>query len=499
MTSFWSNNPFEELITNATSELRPSNDVDLSATIDIADHIRSKKVAPKDAVKSFRKRLTHPNPNVVLLALQLCEFCVQNAGKPFVSEVSTNDFLKSIQRIAVDKTSDHATRTKARELIQIWAIAARNDQKLQNFTSIYEEMKSSGVEFPSPPPNITSLYFESSGAPDWTESTVCERCRTPFSLTNRKHHCRQCGGTFCQLCSSRKLRLPHLGINEPVRVCDGCYSLYLEKKSQTESPRIPNGNGVITDQPEAGASSADDLDEEFQLALRLSKEEAERNDNVGKPNESIDTQQTIENTSVYHYPQVNNSGTTSNDHQTVQDVRQQTAEGDQKHITEEVDHLCSEMNGRMECGLVGKDATEAEFQAKMNQMHYKLQQDCESVTRTHYSAVLLHDQIQWIVKTYDSLLEARIRAFHNKDTENGYNSSHANAYSMDEDLFADASAPDFSMATQTISDAQARVNTNTNHMNNNLQIVQPSQPVAQTNVKTPPNPPDMPLIDLSDW
>jgi hypothetical protein len=101
------------------------------------------------------------------------------------------------------------------------------------------------------------------------------------------------------------------------------------------------------------------------------------------------------------------------------------------------------------------------------------------------------------VQTYDSLLEARIRALHNKGMENGYASSHVNAYSVDEDLFADASAPDFSMATQAISDAQARVNTDTN-MHHNSQIVQPSLSVAQTNVKTPPNPPDMPLIDLSD-
>jgi hypothetical protein len=38
-----------------------------------------------------------------MLIVQLCEFCVQNAGKPFVSEVSTNDFLQNIQKIAVDK------------------------------------------------------------------------------------------------------------------------------------------------------------------------------------------------------------------------------------------------------------------------------------------------------------------------------------------------------------------------------------------------------------
>ena len=114
-------------LANATSELRPSGDIDLAATIDIADYIRSKKVTPKDAAKSFFKRLSHSNPNVVLLALQvilgsqkgdreawnvsnlsglqLCEFCVQNAGKPFVTEVASSEFLGMIKRLAVDKAS----------------------------------------------------------------------------------------------------------------------------------------------------------------------------------------------------------------------------------------------------------------------------------------------------------------------------------------------------------------------------------------------------------
>jgi hypothetical protein len=59
-------------VANATSELRPSGDIDLASTIDIADYIKSKKVAPKDAVKALRRRLTHSNPNVVLLALHVC-------------------------------------------------------------------------------------------------------------------------------------------------------------------------------------------------------------------------------------------------------------------------------------------------------------------------------------------------------------------------------------------------------------------------------------------
>jgi Ubiquitin interaction motif len=138
-------------------------------------------------------------------------------------------------------------------------------------------------------------------------------------------------------------------------------------------------------QPEIGASSAEDLDDDLQRALRLSMAEAERNDNLGKRNESIDTQQSnqaMQNRSVYHYPQVN-SESKLNDDQTVQDVRRPTVEEGREHIIEQVDHICCEMNERTESGLVGKDATEAVFQIKMNQMQFKLQQDCESVIGTH--------------------------------------------------------------------------------------------------------------------
>jgi hypothetical protein len=114
------------------------------------------------------------------------------------------------------------------------------------------------------------------------------------------------------------------------------------------------------------------------------------------------------------------------------------------------------------------------------------------------AAMLLYDQIQWVVQTYDALMESRIRSIQHKDVDNRYTSPILNTYSMDEDLFADASAPDFSMATQAISDTQARVKNDANHMNNNLQIVQPATHVAQTNVKTAINSLDMPLIDLSD-
>lgn len=35
-----------------------------------------------------------------------------------------------------------------------------------------------------------------------TQITRCSSCNTKFTLTNRKHHCRECGKVFCGKCTS---------------------------------------------------------------------------------------------------------------------------------------------------------------------------------------------------------------------------------------------------------------------------------------------------------
>ncbi|XP_072001887.1 RUN and FYVE domain-containing protein 1 isoform X2 [Engystomops pustulosus] len=61
------------------------------------------------------------------------------------------------------------------------------------------------------------------------EATGCKQCKKEFSISRRKHHCRNCGDIFCNTCSSNELSLP--SYPKPVRVCDICHNLLLQRCS----------------------------------------------------------------------------------------------------------------------------------------------------------------------------------------------------------------------------------------------------------------------------
>nr|XP_039316460.1 RUN and FYVE domain-containing protein 1 isoform X3 [Saimiri boliviensis boliviensis] len=65
------------------------------------------------------------------------------------------------------------------------------------------------------------------------EATHCRQCEKEFSISRRKHHCRNCGHIFCNTCSSNELALP--SYPKPVRVCDSCHTLLLQRCSSTAS------------------------------------------------------------------------------------------------------------------------------------------------------------------------------------------------------------------------------------------------------------------------
>ncbi|XP_078437860.1 phosphoinositide binding protein [Wolffia australiana] len=56
------------------------------------------------------------------------------------------------------------------------------------------------------------------------DASHCQGCSSQFSFFNRKHHCRRCGGIFCNGCTQQRMILRGQG-DAPVRICDPCKKL----------------------------------------------------------------------------------------------------------------------------------------------------------------------------------------------------------------------------------------------------------------------------------
>lgn len=66
---------------------------------------------------------------------------------------------------------------------------------------------------------------------DDSAATECKQCDKPFNVSRRKHHCRNCGGIFCNDCSNVKMTLASSA--KPVRVCEACQMLLLAKMTSS--------------------------------------------------------------------------------------------------------------------------------------------------------------------------------------------------------------------------------------------------------------------------
>lgn len=64
-----------------------------------------------------------------------------------------------------------------------------------------------------------------------SESLRCSNveCDKQFGYIKGKHHCRNCGGCFCDDCCKTKMTIPQFRYNEPVRVCSGCEKILRNK------------------------------------------------------------------------------------------------------------------------------------------------------------------------------------------------------------------------------------------------------------------------------
>lgn len=269
-------------IEEATLESIPNGEFDVAIAFEITDLIKSKKIPPKLCMRSLKKRLTdtYQNPNLLTSTLKLIDVCVKNGGYHFLVELSSREFMDYLVDF-IFKVNYNTQQAPVKSnqaklnvgnlilgLIKNWSIFFKNQLQLNYVETCFNDLSRKGYEFPNTDTSeyLNGVFVDTDAPADWVDSDDCMICYKPFSMINRKHHCRSCGGVFCQEHSSHSIPLPSLGIMEPVRVCDNCHFKLKYKLNEN--------NNLSLKQERSKPSGVDEEDEDLKKAIELSLKES---------------------------------------------------------------------------------------------------------------------------------------------------------------------------------------------------------------------------------
>jgi len=111
----------------------------------------------------------------------------------------------------------------------------------------------------------------------------CGKCKAKFTVTNRRHHCRACGGVFCDGCSTQRRYVPESGSKKLQRICDSCFNQGTINKKKAQVLVDSSSEQVQTNQDEPKRKPLDSS----QFESRPTEKETSKEDN--QPIESSDS------------------------------------------------------------------------------------------------------------------------------------------------------------------------------------------------------------------
>lgn len=141
-------NAFDEVVAKATDENLTSENWEY--ILDVCDKVNVSESGGKDAVAAMIKRLAHRNANVQLYTLELANSLSQNCGIKIHRELSSKSFTDALLRIAADRTTHQAVKSKILERMEEWTTMFKSNPELGIMEAAFYKLKSQNPNIQPP-------------------------------------------------------------------------------------------------------------------------------------------------------------------------------------------------------------------------------------------------------------------------------------------------------------------------------------------------------------